>query len=71
MIDWTVPMDDLLTLRWTRCLFCAGEAQRWELRSTANGFARTMAVCTRCMRDREIEDRLQALVEAPARLAGS
>ena len=61
--DWTVAYDDLLTMRWQRCIFCSGEAQRVELRSTARA-ARTMAVCTRCWRAKETERRLQALAEA-------
>ena len=52
--DWTVPWDDLI---------CRAPAQWLELRSTATGHARTMAVCSPCLKRPEVEQRLRALVE--------
>jgi hypothetical protein len=48
--DWTVPFDDLLTMRFHMCMFCAQPAHRLELRSAEDGFAMTVASCGRCLK---------------------
>jgi hypothetical protein len=69
-IDWLVAMDDLLTRRFTNCVFCSRPAEWAELRSTTSGYARTLAVCIRCKRSEGAEARLQALVEEHAQRWG-
>ena len=50
-------------MRWRACIFCRAPAQWLELRALADGHARTMAVCSRCLKHPEVEQRLLALVQ--------
>jgi hypothetical protein len=64
--DWTVPFDDMLTMRFTTCIFCSHRAQWAELRDTDSGYAMSVVVCFPCKRVAGAEERLQALVDARA-----
>jgi hypothetical protein len=68
--DWAVQFDDLLCLRWRRCIFCCAAADRHELRyldtGPDTGYAMTLGLCAKCVKADATEQRRQALVERHA-----
>jgi hypothetical protein len=46
--DWTVPFDDILTVRFRTCMVCAQPADELDLWSGPSGEAMCIAMCRRC-----------------------
>jgi hypothetical protein len=46
--DWTVPFDDILTVRFRVCQFYAQPAEEMDLWSGPSGEAMAIAMCRRC-----------------------
>jgi hypothetical protein len=47
--DWTVPFDDILTMRFRTCQWCGEPAAHVELWSGPSGDAIAVAGCRRCL----------------------
>jgi hypothetical protein len=61
--DWTVPFDDILTVRFRTCQWCAQPADELELWSGPSGEAMAVALCRRCRDADPHGTRRTALVE--------
>jgi NMD protein affecting ribosome stability and mRNA decay len=64
--DWTVPFDDILTVRFRVCVVCAQPADEMDLWSAPSGEAMAIAMCRRCGDADAIGARRTALVEEQA-----
>lgn len=62
MSSWLTAMDDYLTARWTRCLWCGSPGVIMELRD-AGDFAMTYALCRTCFDSDPSGAKRQDLVE--------
>jgi hypothetical protein len=65
--DWTIPFDDVLTLRFRTCMLCAQAADRLELWTAASDEAMALALCWQCLARDARGTRRSALVEAQVR----
>jgi hypothetical protein len=60
--DWTIPFDDILTMRFRRCQWCTQPADQLELWSGPTGDAITIVDCPRCRHADPDGQRRNALV---------
>jgi hypothetical protein len=47
--DWTVPFDDILTVRFRTCQWCSQPADELDLWSGPSGEAAAIAMCRRAL----------------------
>jgi hypothetical protein len=65
--DWTVAMDDALTLRFRRCCMCMQAADRFEVWTDDHGEAAYLALCGPCLTRDVGGTRRDALLAAQVR----
>src|SRR4030095_11970456 len=63
---WTVPFDDILTVRFRTGMVCAQPADEMDLWSAPSGEALAIALCKRCAESDPTGRRGEALVEEHA-----